>query len=247
MAEPKNSFVLYLDQLKHINKLSDEQAGKLIKGIYQYETSDKMPCFDDPLVDIVFGFISDQLERDRIKYEEKCSQNRENGCKGGRPRKANGFQENPKKANGFEEKPKKADTDTEHATDNDNVTDSDTDDVAVDDAANILIPPAELTLTPMPTKSKRSSPFVKPTRKEIKQFCADNDYNIDADYFYDYYESNGWKVGKNPMKDWQATVRNWARREKERPKPASDKSDSKRELFQRLYKEAEENDRKRNS
>ena len=37
---------------------------------------------------------------------------------------------------------------------------------------------------------------------------------MDASYFYDYYESNGWCVGKKPMKDWKAAVRNWMRNEK---------------------------------
>lgn len=96
---------------------------------------------------------------------------------------------------------------------------------------------------PMPDKSN-SKRFIKPTLEEIRQYCSDSGYGIDADYFYDYYEGNGWKVGKNPMKDWRATVRNWARREN--PKPTNGKSDSKRDLFQRLYKEAEESDKKRN-
>ncbi len=56
--------------------------------------------------------------------------------------------------------------------------------------------------------------FVKPTVKEIADFCKENNINIDPDYFYDYYESNGWKVGgKSTMKDWKATVRNWGRRQ----------------------------------
>lgn len=54
--------------------------------------------------------------------------------------------------------------------------------------------------------------FQKPTLEEIKEYCLEKKYNIDAQYFYDYYESNGWKVGKNAMKDWQATVRTWHRR-----------------------------------
>jgi len=44
-----------------------------------------------------------------------------------------------------------------------------------------------------------------------------------AENFMDHYESNGWKIGKSPMKDWQATVRNWTRNEKtpagSKPKP----------------------------
>lgn len=53
--------------------------------------------------------------------------------------------------------------------------------------------------------------FKKPTLEEIKQYCDEKHCAIDTQRFYDYYESNGWKVGKNPMKDWKATVRNWAR------------------------------------
>ena len=51
--------------------------------------------------------------------------------------------------------------------------------------------------------------FEKPTLSEIKQYCIERNNNVDAQHFYDYYESNGWKVGKNSMKNWQAAVRTW--------------------------------------
>lgn len=54
--------------------------------------------------------------------------------------------------------------------------------------------------------------FVKPTLEEVKQYCLERNNNIDAESFIDYYNSNGWKVGKNPMKDWKATIRTWERR-----------------------------------
>jgi len=57
--------------------------------------------------------------------------------------------------------------------------------------------------------------FVKPTLQEIDNYCQANNYVVDAKNFYDFYESKGWKVGNTPMKDWQATVRNWARRTKQ--------------------------------
>lgn len=57
-----------------------------------------------------------------------------------------------------------------------------------------------------PTKAKR---FVKPTLSEIEQYCIERNNNVDAQHFYDHYESNGWKVGKNSMKDWKAAVRTW--------------------------------------
>lgn len=56
--------------------------------------------------------------------------------------------------------------------------------------------------------------FKKPTLEELTSFIRENNFSVDASYFLDYYNSNGWKVGKGSMKDWKATVRNWDRREK---------------------------------
>lgn len=64
------------------------------------------------------------------------------------------------------------------------------------------------------TKRKR---FEKPSISDIKQYCMERNNNIDARQFYDYYESNGWKVGKNSMKDWKAAVRTWERSEYRKP------------------------------
>lgn len=55
------------------------------------------------------------------------------------------------------------------------------------------------------TKNK----FKKPTIEEIKTYCLERRNTVDAEKFFDYYESNGWKVGKNSMKDWKACVRTW--------------------------------------
>ena len=60
------------------------------------------------------------------------------------------------------------------------------------------------------TKRKR---FEKPTLSEINQYCIERNNNVNAEQFYDYYESNGWKVGKNSMKDWKAAIRTWERSE----------------------------------
>ena len=65
-----------------------------------------------------------------------------------------------------------------------------------------------------PTKAKR---FVKPTLSEIEQYCIERNNNVDAQHFYDHYESNGWKVGKNSMKDWKAAVRTWEKNNYNKP------------------------------
>ena len=57
--------------------------------------------------------------------------------------------------------------------------------------------------------------FIKPTLEEVNQYCIERKNNIDPENFIDYYNSNGWKVGKNQMKDWKAAIRTWERRNKE--------------------------------
>ena len=56
--------------------------------------------------------------------------------------------------------------------------------------------------------------FLPPTVDEVKRYCQEQGYAVDAERFVDHYESNGWMVGKNKMKDWKASVRNWSRKEK---------------------------------
>jgi len=59
----------------------------------------------------------------------------------------------------------------------------------------------------------------KPSIEEIQSYITETGSCVDAMKFYDYYESNGWKVGKNPMKDWKATIRNWSRKDQtDKPK-----------------------------
>ena len=70
-----------------------------------------------------------------------------------------------------------------------------------------------------PEKPKRKN-FVKPTVEEIAAYCKEKNYNVNAQQFFNYYESNGWKVGRNAMKSWQAAVQNWNIRDKTNNKAA---------------------------
>lgn len=51
--------------------------------------------------------------------------------------------------------------------------------------------------------------FLKPTVEQIKSYCQERNNGLDAQQFYDFYESKGWLVGKTKMKDWKASVRTW--------------------------------------
>lgn len=54
-----------------------------------------------------------------------------------------------------------------------------------------------------------SKRFVKPSVDDIRAYAIERGSNVDVQRFHDYYEANGWKVGKNPMKDWKAAFRYW--------------------------------------
>lgn len=69
----------------------------------------------------------------------------------------------------------------------------------------------------VPVSAAKKKRFIKPTLEEIKQYCIERGNKVDAQHFFDYYESNGWRVGKNSMKNWQAAVRTWERSEYRKP------------------------------
>ena len=59
--------------------------------------------------------------------------------------------------------------------------------------------------------------FTPPTLEEVQAYCKERNNNVDAIKFINYYEANGWKVGRNKMKNWQATVRTWERNNFDKP------------------------------
>lgn len=188
MKRTAKSFPVYLDYAKAVNKLSDAEAGLLFKALLDYADSGHDPQLEGSLY-AVFVIMQNQLDRDTEKYVQKCERLRQNGSKGGRPVRDKEPNGNLAKPNGYSQKPKKPDTDTDTDTVTDTVTDS-----------NI--------------GSKADKPpsrhrFIPPTVEEVRAYCTEKGYTLDPQRFVDYYTSNGWRVGKNPMKDWKAAVRTW--------------------------------------
>lgn len=70
-------------------------------------------------------------------------------------------------------------------------------------------------------EKEKTKKFVKPTLEEIQKYCCERNNNVNVQKFIDYYETNGWKVGKNSMKDWKAAVRYWEKNKKEEVKKYS--------------------------
>lgn len=181
----KDSFVLYTKYLDNIQALSMEQRGILFTSLMLY-ASGQEPEEMDPVTAMAFSFIKSQMDKDIEKYNETCAKRSEAGKLGGRPKK----QEEAKKANGFSEnqkkqgKAKKADNEYEYEYDNDLLKEN--------------------------TKRKV---FSTPTVDDVRAYCLERNNKVDPQQFVDFYESKGWMIGKNKMKDWKAAVRTWERSE----------------------------------
>jgi hypothetical protein len=108
----KKSFILHIDTLAVLDELTDEQAGLLFKAIKSYQIG-LNPELDFALR-MAFLPFELQFKRDAANYEKTCEKNRENGSKGGRPKKPTESQE----TQSVILKPKKADSDNDNDSDN---------------------------------------------------------------------------------------------------------------------------------
>lgn len=192
----RDSVLIYRSFAEAIEQLSDEEAGVIYKAITKYAMDGIEPELDGLLLGY-FKLIKPQIDANNQRYE--------NGLKGGRPSKekpnqnqniTNGYPLVFETENQTETKPKPKEKEKEKVKEKEN-------DIE---------------------KVKRDR-FTPPTHSELLDFCIENNLDIDEEAFLDYYSSKGWKVGSQPMKDWKAAARNWARREKEyKPKQTTNKS-----------------------
>ena len=134
----RNSFVLYCDLFQRLERLTDEQIGMVFRAILAFQNGME-PQVADPLAQLSFDFIKLDLIKNNEKYQEAINRSRENGKKGGRPRKENpenpvgysqsgGLNGNPHSPAGFEEteglnqKPRKAVNENDNENDKNNIT-----------------------------------------------------------------------------------------------------------------------------
>ena len=202
--ESRQSFLLYRSFAEVMAELPDAEAGKLYKAIAAYALDGEEPELSGYLAGY-FRLIKPQLDANNNRYK--------NGLKGGRPKKetTGNKEEKPVETaeetdGNEEEKPKENQNETTPQP-NENENENENENVNIKGSG---------------AKSPRSR-FKAPTREEVKQYAAENKLTLNVDNFMDYYESNGWKVGKNPMKDWKATARRWSR-ENRAQEPKRDES-----------------------
>ena len=184
-------FICHDDYYDRLKRLTNEEVGSLFRQLMLYHAKryDEMTDFVDG-EGIAFDFIASDIDRAEEKYNATCETNRNNGSKGGRPRK----QQEPTETEQNPEKP----TETEQNPEKPYIKDKNKD---IDKE-----------------KEKNSNRrFTPPSIQEVTDYCLERGNGINPQAFIDFYASKGWKVGSQPMKDWRACVRTWEQRER---KPA---------------------------
>ena len=193
---------LYTSYLTILAPFTDSQVGRLIRAMLAYSVSGAVPELRGN-ERFIWPMLQDRLDRDEGNYRQRCIKNRANGAKGGRPK-------NPPvtlETDGFSEKPKKPkENKNENENKNEKENENEKEPSAQKKKENGKIPA---------DKPGHGCDFSPPTKEELETYCTRQGFSLDTGQFLDYYESNGWMVGRNKMRSWQAAVRNWVRKEKQ--------------------------------
>ena len=187
----RDSFVFYRSFFEALNGLTFDEKGKCYNALADYALNSVIPESMEPVAKIFFTMARPQIDANIQKHENGCK-GAKFGRLGGRPRK------NP------EETPVKPQTNPS-LTPNENVNDNVNENIISPKGDNHQIDVEEY------IEEQKNKRFVKPTIDEIELYCQEKNKHVDADRFWNYYESKGWKVGKSPMKDWRAAISNWAK------------------------------------
>ena len=209
MDRPKGLLILFTS-FKMLDILPDSEFRHVVNAMRAYVETGSEPEGLELVEQVAFESQREAMNRSIETYKRSIFANRQNGKKGGRPRKATetdgGIAEEPTETHGFSEKPAETDKTYNKYKNNNN---SDTK-VSDSNSAEALLP----------TPKTRFSP---PDVETVKSYFAEKGGTEgQAIRFHAYYESNGWKVGRNPMKNWKAAASGWISRDREQQpnKPA---------------------------
>ncbi|WP_454060117.1 DUF6291 domain-containing protein [Elizabethkingia ursingii] len=207
----RESFIFYGSWVEAVRDLPNEVRLEIYDGIMEYAISGKCPDFK-PMAKIAFNFIKNDIDRANQKYEERIRVNRENGSKGGRPKKPKETQNNPLVFSETQQNPNKNDNEY----DNDILLEKESKGVEIKES--VLEEILDTDKHPDEDLSKKvalKKVFRIPSVQEVQDYCNERDNGISGYAFVNFYQAKGWMVGKNKMKDWQAAIRTWEQTRKE--------------------------------
>lgn len=197
----RKSFAFMLDWIPVFQLLDTKEEYDEVFEAIRAVLNDEEPAVTHSKSKKVWEFIEPKLRENTIKYEEAKAKRLEALKKYNDKRHVNDTSTSRQRSDNDTTDDSVTVTDTVTVT----VTDTVTDTVSTNPPNGVLVDSVKEN-----SKEKR---FIKPTLEEIELFIFDNNYSVDAEAFFDYYESIGWHVGKKKMKDWKAAVRTWQKRE----------------------------------
>lgn len=211
MAENKKSFLLYCDLIHTVKKMPKEKAGELFMHILEY-VNDLEPNTDDLIIQLTFEPIRQSLKRDLEKYERIRLKNKENADK-------RWNKNNTTECDRIQPNAKNADNDNDNVSDSDILLKKETKEENLSKENPIEIFPQSESVEPGAEERKKVAPkkerFKPPTVQEVQDYCNERQNGIQAYTFVNFYQSKGWKVGNQPMKDWKAAIRTWEQTNKQ--------------------------------
>jgi hypothetical protein len=212
----RDSFIVFKNFVDAINALPDEYQLETYKALMNYGLNGDIPQNLSPVANAMLISFSKGMETSVARYVASV----ENGKKGGRPPKAEKVDnlnepsqdlQEPSETQENLEKPRYNLDKPSHNL-NDNVNDNVNVNVNVNEKeTNENVSVINIGEQVAVSSVKR---FIKPTLEEITAYCNERKNNISPQQFMDFYESKGWKVGNQPMKDWKACIRTWEQRYK---------------------------------
>ena len=205
---------VFTDFLEVAEGLSDAGTGRLFRAMLRYAQDGAVPAFRGKEA-VAWTVAKQHIDREVAAYKTKVEADRRNGRKGAAIR----WSKVAKDGDPYPDHSQDSqDNDNEKEKNNDNDKDNDS-----------------LSSTePRLTAEEREK---KPSLEEVMSFSQEAGLNVDVQYFYNYYEANGWYIGKRPIRDWKAALKAWARKTPlPRPVPAGKKNT--RETFLELMERA---------
>lgn len=183
----KPGMIIYREELMMLLMMDEKDAGEAIRLLSRRFLFRDEPETDNARVDDFLRIAIPKLEKDEATYEQKVSAGQAGGKQSASTRQAQGKQTSST-----------SQAEAKHSS----------------SKSQLNKGTKEQRNKEQGTKEQRNEVgFRPPTVEEVREYCQTRSNGVSAEHFVDHYSANGWKVGKNPMKDWKAAVRNWERNE----------------------------------
>ena len=205
----RTSFILLLEHVHTMEELTDEEFGQFIRAYAAYVENGTEPDFTDRSMRMMWKTVKAFDEMNVQKYSSTSEARQQAGRKGAEKRwksDSKAIDANSKNSKCHFANSKNSLSVSESESESESIYKEISPNGDIKKGAN----------APMPTPVTKTARFHPPDMAEVKAYFAEKGgTNAQAERFFTYYESNGWRVGKNPMKKWKAAASGWISRDRD--------------------------------